>query len=226
MQNNRQKQPRRSIGLTLVCSVICFVLPTLLTACVDSHAVTVRKERLLAQKHTLDGKNNPKSAGGNHCSMNPKTCWEFRFVPTVAVTKTKGIKDTDWYSSTVKVQHVTVEVSLPFDMWLPDNPSDQVVEHEDGHVRICRHFYRDAAHQARKCGLHLIGREYTGEAKDEQTAEKLAIDAACAELTSCYQEKIAEPANRASADYDKLTAPGANQLSVSDAIDKAIGEVQ
>jgi hypothetical protein len=158
--------------------------------------------------------------------MNPNTCWQFRFTPIVAVTKTKGIKDANWYSSTVKVKHVTVEVSLPFDMWLPEDPADQVVEHEDGHVRICKHYYRDAAHLARKCALHVLGREFTGEAKDEKTAEKLAINAAGGELYACYQEKIVNPATRASEAYDKLTAKGADQLSVSDAIEKAISEAQ
>ncbi len=173
-----------------------------------------------------DEKADEEGETAHHCATNPRTVWEFRINPIIAVTKTKAIKEANWYSSTVKVKHVTVEVSLPFDMWLPKDASDQLVAHEDGHVRICRHFYREAAHQARKCGLHLVGREFTGEAKDEATAEKLAIHSAASELETCYQEKIAQSANRASDAYDKLTAHGADELSVPDAIDKAIADAQ
>lgn len=234
LHNNRQYKQPRSFCITLVCAVSCLVLPFLLAACVDTSAITVREQKLYPQKHTLDanssakpdGKSSPKPDSGHHCAMHPNTCWQFRFTPIVAVTKTKGIKDANWYSSTVKVKQVTIEVALPFDMWLPPNPSDQVVEHLDGHERICKHYYRHAAHLARKCALHVLGREFTGEAKDEKAAEKLAVDAAGAELHACYQEKIVNPATRASEAYDKLTAPGANQLPVSEAIDKAISEAQ
>jgi hypothetical protein len=172
VHTNRHNQQRRALSITLSCAVICLVLPTLLTACVDTSQVTVRKEKMYPQKHTLDATNAPKSEDGQ--------------------------KD----------------------------PSEQVVEHEDGHVRICRLFYRDAVHQARKCALHVLGREYTGEAKDEQTAEKLAIEAASKEMSACYAEKIVQPAIRASEAYDKLTAQGANQLPVPEAIDKAIADAQ
>ncbi|MCC7529633.1 MAG: hypothetical protein IT342_14000 [Candidatus Melainabacteria bacterium] len=217
-------------------------MPILLTACVDTSAITIRKEKLFAQKHILgaknnplpeekgspqqDGKNSPIPDGRHHCALDSNTCWQFRFTPIVAVTRTKGIKDANWYSSTVKVKHVTIEVALPFDMWLPENPPDQVVEHEDGHVRICKHYYRDAAHLARKCALHILGREFTGEAKDEKTAEKVAIDAAGGELYACYQEKVVNPATRASEAYDKLTARGANQMPAPEAVEKAISEAQ
>ncbi len=157
---------------------------------------------------------------------NTNTCWDFTFEPHVAAVRTKTIKEANWYTVMVKVKHVAVNLALPFDMWLPEKASDDVVEHEDGHVRICKHFYREAAHQARKCALHVLDRQFSGEAKDEETAIKLATDAAAAEVAACYKEKVVAPANRASEAYDRLMADKANQISVSDAIEKAIGETQ
>jgi hypothetical protein len=242
VQNNRQNQELRSLGIALFFAATGFVLTTVLTGCVDSQSVTVRKEKMYPQKHTLDDASLTKAGAGaeakaeaeavakaenaHRCARNPHTCWEFRINPTIAVTKTKAIKEAHWHSTTVKVKHVTVELSLPFDMWLPKNASDDLVAHEDGHVFICRRFYREAAHQARKCALHLIGREFIGEAKDEATAEKIAINAVANELSSCYSEKIVQRADRASDTFDKLTAHGPDQLPVPDAIEKAIEEAQ
>lgn len=202
------------------------LLPVVLAGCVDSRAVTVRRTKLFAHKHDVTHETKPKTQGEFHCAANPNTFWDFKFIPTLAVERTKMIKENNWYSVKVKVKHVTVETALPFDMWLPENASDSVIAHEDGHVRICRHFYRDAAHQARKCGLHILGREFVGEAKDEETAMKLAISAANSEMLQTYREKIVEPADRASAAYDKIMTDKSNKLSVSDAIEKAIGDAQ
>lgn len=231
MHDNRQNKQRKAcrstrtfarVGIGTVSSLL---LPVLLTACVDSTAVTVRKEKMYPQKYTIGEGGTPKS-GAHHCSTNANTSWDFKFTPVIAVTKVKAIKEAHWYSTTVKVKYVTVQMSLPFEIWAPKNPSDEFVAHQDGHVRICRLFYRDAAHQARKCALHVIGREFTGEAKDEATAEKLAIHAVATEITDCYREKIVLPAVRASELFDKLTAKGPDQMPVPDAIDKAIAEAQ
>lgn len=200
------------------------LLPVLLTGCVDSHAVTVRRAKLYAHKHDIKTETRPKIPGEFHCALNENTFWDFKFVPRIAVEKTKMIKEEHWYTVTAKVKSVTVEVALPFDMWLPENAPESVVAHEDGHIRICRHFYRDAAHQARKCALHVLGREFVGEAKDEETAIKLAVDAASKEVLKCYREKIVEPTVRASTAYDAMMADKSNKLTVSAAIEKAIDD--
>lgn len=206
-------------GLTTI-----FLLPVFLTGCVDSRAVTVRRTKLFAHKHDIKTETRPKKLGEFHCTANENTFWDYKFVPTIAVEKTKMIKQDDWFAVTVKVKHVTVETALPFDMWLPENASDGVVAHEDGHVRICKYYYRDAARQARKCGLHVLGRDFVGEAKDEDMAIKLAINAASKEMTECYRGTIVEPAARASAAYDKMMADKSTKLSVDRAIEKAIAD--
>lgn len=203
---------------------IMVLLSQTATGCVDSRAVTVRRAKLLAHKHDIKTETHPKKPGEFHCTANENTSWDYKFVPTIAVEKTKMIKQDDWFAVTVKVKHVTVETALPFDMWLPDHASDDLVTHEDGHVRICKYYYRDAARQARKCGLHVLGRDFVGEAKDEDTAIKLAINAASKEMTECYRGTIVEPAARASAAYDKLMADKSTKLSVDRAIEKAIAD--
>lgn len=205
---------------------VCLLLPVFIAGCVDSRAVTVRRTKLFAHKHDLKTETRPKTPGEFHCSANENTFWDFKFVPTLAVEKTKMIKEEHWYSVTAKVKQITVEVSVPFDMWLPENASASVIAHEDGHIRICRHFFRDAAHQARKCALHVLGREFTGEAKDEEAAMKLAMDAAGKEMRHCYREKIVDPAARASAIYDKLMSDDSKKMTVDAAIEKAIADAQ
>lgn len=208
------------------CLLIWMVLPTVLSGCVDSKAVTVHREKLFAQKFDSKLEGHRKKDRHHHCLVNANTCWDFTFDPHVAVVRTKTIKEAKWYTVTVKVKHVAVYLALPFDMWLPENASEEVVAHEDAHVRICKRFYRDAAHQARKCALHILDRQFCGEAKDEETAIKLATAAAAAEVEKCYDEKIVEPAVRASEAFDRLTADKKNQLAVPEAIEKAIAEAQ
>lgn len=202
----------------------CLFFPVLLAGCVDSHAVIVRRAKLYPHKHDIKTETRPKVAGEFHCALNKNTFWDFKLVPIIAVEKTKMIKEEHWYTVTAKVKSVTVEVSLPFDMWLPEKASESVVAHEDGHIRICKYFYRNAAHHVRKCALHVLGREFVGEAKDEQAAIKLAVEAANQDILKCYREKIVEPAARASTAYDALMSDKSNKLTVSEAIEKAIGD--
>ncbi len=145
-------------------------------------------------------------------------------MPEVTVERLKLSPCAQGFAATVLVKQISVEVKLPIDVWLPEGASDRVIAHEDGHINICKHFYKDAQIAASECANSQLGRSYEGKGKDENEATERAIETVSSELVACYHRKVIEPANRASASYDRLTNHGQNSTPIAEAISKAIQE--
>lgn len=193
------------------------MLSGLLSGCVDSEAVTVRKTKLFVQKHdwTDEGRQRGTTPG------EARSHWEFTFQPDIVVEKIKGSKDASGYCGLFKVKKIEIHIAVPFDMWLSDDASQKSIDHEDGYVKICRRSFRDASHVARKAGIHQIGKTVEGRGRDEQSARLNATDTVAAEMRAFYKEKIIVPTDKAVAQYRKLTQNGNNDMPVNDAIAKA-----
>lgn len=156
--------------------------------------------------------------------MQATTNWDFMINVNASVTKEKVERSSTGYSVTVKAKSLNVEIGLPIDMWVLEDADEKIVAHEDGHVRICRYYYRDSARQARKCAIHVMNRDFVGQGSDEQSAIKQAVNKITSEIVVCYRDKISNPAKRASEIYDKLTECGAKPTAVRNAINQAIDE--
>lgn len=196
----------------------------LLAACNTAQPVSVRKSEPVIQRHAYDKDNRPPEEVGKHPSVEANTHWDYRITPEITVERKKLEPSTQGLQATVLVKRISVELALPIEMWVPEGVSDRVIAHEDGHIRICKHFYSDAENVARECANSTIGHTYEGAGKDENEAIQGAIEIATGELCTCYQRKIIEPTNRASATYDRLTSHGQNSTPIGEAVDKAIQE--
>jgi len=208
--------PRRQL-LSQVTALLA--LAGLISGCVDSEAVTVRKSKLFVEKHEFPTKPDaPQQEGNSH--------WEFKFQPDIVAAKVKGSRDASGYSGVFKVKKIEVHLALPFDMWVRKDASQKAIDHQDGYVRICRHIYRDAAHVARKAAIHQMGKEIEGRGNDEEDAKLNAVATASREMREFYKDKIIDPTDRAVAAYRRLTQNGSNDMPISDAIAKAVDSTQ
>ena len=194
----------------------------LLPACNSAAPVSVRKSEPVIQKLAYDKDNRPPKEVGKHPSVEANTHWDFRITPEVTVEKKELEPNAQGFHVTVLVKSISVELALPIEMWVPEGVSERVIAHEEGHIRICKHFYSDAHNVARECANSTIGHTYDGVGKDENEAIQRAIELATGELCTCYQRKVIEPTNRASATYDRLTSHGQNSMPIGEAVDKAI----
>ena len=205
-----------------LCAAAVCLAAVLLPACNSYAPVSVHKSEPVIQRHAYDKDNRPPEAVGKHPSVEANTHWDYRITPEVTVERRKLLPNAHGFQATVLVKSISVELALPIEVWVPEGVSDRVIAHEEGHIRICKHFYRDAREVARECASATIGHTYEGVGKDENEAIQQAIELATGELCTCYQRKIIEPTNRASATYDRLTSHGQNSTPIGEAVEKAI----
>ncbi len=208
--------------INLLPAATVFLSAALLAACNSAQPVSVHKSDPLIQRHAYDKDNRPPEEVGKHPSVEANTHWDYRIIPEVTVERKKLEPNMQGFQATVLVKRVVVELALPIEMWVPEGVSERVLAHEEGHIRICKHFYSDAENVARECANSTIGHTYEGVGKDENEAIQRAIELATGELCTCYQRKIIEPTNRASATYDRLTSHGQNSTPIGEAVGKAI----
>lgn len=206
----------------LQAATVCLFATALLGACNSVAPVSVHKSDLSIEKHAYDKDNRPPQEIGKHPSVEANTHWDYRISPEVTVERSKLEKNAQGFQATVLVKSISVELALPIEMWVPEAVAERVIAHEEGHIRICKHFYSVAENVARECAMSTIGHTYDGVGKDETEATQRAIEFASSELCTCYQRKIIEPTNRASAIYDRLTSHGQNSTPIGEAVEKAI----
>ncbi len=198
---------------------LALLLSFMLFSCSSSEEVVIEKAPESVSKHVYDQGNRPKSQIKLHPSVEANTHWEFNFVPEIQVRRTRLERNGEEFIALVKVEKVKIDLALPIDVWLPESASEKVIAHEEGHIALCKHFYKDAGFSARQAANALLGREFSGHGKSESECTKNAIEAASAVLSEAYQERIVLPAHRASATYDELTAHGQNSMSEAEAIE-------
>lgn len=204
-------------------AIILLATAGVLSGCIDSQSVTVRKAKMLVHRYEITDAESSTLAFSNPGGVS-KCRWEYRFQPEIQVEKIRSHKDSSGCTAVFKVKKIEIHLELPFDIFTRKNASQKEHDHQDGYVKICRRFYRESSHAARKSGVHLIGKEITGHGKNEDDARFDAISNSSKQMLDFYKEKVVSPAEHAVAEYRKLTENGNNDMSVSDAIAKAMGE--
>lgn len=191
--------------------------------CNHSQDVVIRKVNESVERHFYDKDNRPEEEVERHPSVEANTHWEFEFVPEIRVQRVNLQQKAGEYISTFRVKKVEIALSLPIRVWLPESASQKVIDHEDGHVAICKHFYKDAEKQARSAAEKIIGCEFSGVGKSENESMQKGMEAASFALVKPYQDSVIQPANRASALYDALTMHGQASVAPEAAVKEAIG---
>ena len=213
-----------TLRTVLTQSTILLATAGILSSCIDSQSVTVRKAKMLVHRYEITDAESSTQAFSNPGGAS-KCRWEYRFQPEIQVEKVRSHKDSTGCTAVFKVKKVEVHLELPFDIFIRKNASQKEIDHQDGYAKICRRYYREAAHAARKSGVHIIGQEITGHGKNEEDARFDAISNSRKQMLDFYKEKVVSPAEHAVAEYRKLTENGNNDMPVSDAVAKALGEL-
>src|SRR5678815_2540723 len=84
----------------------------------------------------------------------------------------------------VKVTSVSVDVSLKITVWLPNDATKVIADHEEGHRKLSEYFYKDAEKIARNIAQGYVGKIYEGEGSDTEAATHSAIEKAINEPVS------------------------------------------
>lgn len=104
----------------------------------------------------------------------------------------------------LKITRVNLTLSLPIVIWAEKDARQSVIDHENGHVEICKRVYDDAEKSARLAADGIIGRTFMGQGDNLNDACKQALDLAMEDLHERYHKETLEVANRVSEAYDHL----------------------
>ncbi|MCY2952445.1 MAG: hypothetical protein NTU53_10765 [Planctomycetota bacterium] len=126
-------------------------------------------------------------------------------------------------TSTVKITAVNARLAMDVVIWLPEEPAEYLVAHEQGHRGISELFYKDAEQTMRKLAAKYIGQAIRGKGPTANAARQDAMRRVIGLLNADYMAATQVPSARVNAIFDKLTAHGRNKkLSVETAIRQSI----
>jgi len=205
-----------------VCALCC----SLFSGCSEKREIVVNKSPISIDRRIYDIDNRPDEQVARHPSVEANTHWDFGFVPQIRVQRVKLIEQGGRFTSLVKVRKVELDLSLLVKIWLPESASSRVVEHEDGHVAICKHFYSNAEKQAFKAAEGVLGREFLGSGETENESMDKAVESASAALAAPFRNAVIIPASNASSIYDALTKHGQSDKPVDIAVKEALGQTR
>lgn len=121
-----------------------------------------------------------------------------------------------------RINRITVTLQLNITTWLPNNPQQWIVEHEEGHRQILEYYYRNAEVIARRIAEPYFGKTIDLSGADLRNALSTAIDKISDEITSEYKRQM--PVDTTQDRYDTITEHGRKEIPVPDAVAQALKE--
>lgn len=194
----------------VVCSAA--LAPLLMTACYNtsaSHSVTVTCAPLSVHtSYFKDSSSRDFRSLDESVIKDPNydafTIWFYHCFADFQ-TEDEHIDDTVGASTVrVKIKSVQVRLSCPVTIWLAQDSTALVREHEKGHVYICRKVYDRAPAVVKEAASAVVGKSYNGMGRTVAEARRMAIAQAEGDIALVFREKVVDLADEISTSYDKL----------------------
>jgi hypothetical protein len=129
---------------------------------------------------------------------------------------------TDATHAKARINRIKVTLQLNITTWLPNNPQQWIVEHEEGHRQILEYYYRNAEVIARRIAEPYLGKTIDLSGADLRNALSAAIDKIKEEITNEYKRQM--PVETTQDRYDTITEHSRNNIPVPDAVAQALKE--
>lgn len=217
------KALRTAIKFSLA-AVLSLSSASLLASCSSKKPVELKKIPLAVKRVEFDPKGdlsaiplNENEGAVTVWSFGCKTDFDFDIVEKTFLTKND-------YMVTIKIKNCRVELTAPVTVYLPKDADRQLIEHEDGHVEICRRIYATADRQALIAASQAIGRTYQASGTSLDDACQKAIEDASLSISQTYHDRASMSVNRVSEAYDILdrAEPGNARELVEKAMNRQI----
>jgi hypothetical protein len=195
------------------CAVVLLLSVLSLSACTVS-PVTVEQRPL-----EITAGEMPDRASAMHDGL---TQWFFHCHPQFTCDV---VPNADPNAVTVRIRTVRMKIGLSVVQQLPKGSTEKLVQHEDGHLAICKRVYSTAKSVAEACCQDVLGKEFSAYGTDPKQAEQNALKEAAASMCAAYTRRTADVASDVSAAYDNLTAHGVADATPAEAIERAFKEV-
>jgi hypothetical protein len=130
------------------------------------------------------------------------------------------VMQTDATHAKARINRIKVTLQLNITTWLPNNPQQWIVEHEEGHRQILEYYYRNAEVIARRIAEPYLGKTIDLSGADLRNALSTAIDKIKEEITNEYKRQM--PVETTQDRYDTITEHSRNNIPVPDAVAQAL----
>lgn len=129
-------------------------------------------------------------------------------------------RQTDATHVTLTVTHIKMDLQLNIAIWLPNEATQHVTEHEEGHRQIAEYYYQSADKLAEQIATTYLGRQVDIAGTDLQAESSKFLQQTAAAITADYSREL----NPAPAQllYDSITDHSRNEVVVKNAVEHAI----
>jgi hypothetical protein len=124
----------------------------------------------------------------------------------------------------LSVETVSISLGLSCHIIEPAHPYEFVSRHEEGHRKISEYYYQFGPQVAKRLGESIIGREFSVNVSDVDTARAQALAQAKSVVQGEYMTRLARPAMEANRYYDQLNDPEGAHIDVDQAVQQAIAK--
>jgi hypothetical protein len=142
------------------------------------------------------------------------TVWSFHCTPGFEYDIVDKKVAQEFQKVSLKITKAEVKISLSITITLPEHAGKRVIEHEEGHVKICASAYATAGKKAEDAAGAVIGRTFQGQGADLDLACQSALQKAASQLSASYRKGTVDYVNAVSHLYDKIDAKKALPVDV------------
>jgi hypothetical protein len=128
----------------------------------------------------------------------------------------------DGVSMRLRIDAVTLVTRLEVEVWTPRNARRKLLEHEQGHRRICEYYYANAEAVARAAAEPVLGQRFSGRGATEDEARKAAVARAVGEIERAYMSRTSDRCAAAQQRFDEITQHSTADVEVDEALAQAV----
>jgi len=182
----------------------------------ETLAVIINKQPLNFALRTFDPTTPPSNMPPLTQGENAACDSDFLSNATVAAQT----RQTDATHATITVTQIKMDLQLNLTIWVPNDVTKHVTEHEEGHRQISEFYYQAADKLAERIAKTYVGRQVDIAGTDLQAESNKFLQQTAAAIIADYGREL-NPAPTQLL-YDSITDHSRNEVVVKDAVAHAI----
>lgn len=120
----------------------------------------------------------------------------------------------------VTITHVNVTLQLDVTIWVPNEATQHVIDHEEGHRQISEYYYQTADKLAERIAARYVGKQFDVTGDDLKTESDKLLQQSAADITDEYNKELNPGPTQLL--YDDITDHARNDVVAKDAVAGAI----
>ncbi len=208
-------------------SILCAVaFAVLVSSCAPkpSTEIVVEPPRIKTKVSKSEIAPSPDKAAYDHESA--RTDWVFSIVPELSFSIKSEKMEKDGCHIWIELTGVKLQLALPIVTYVSDKAPKYVLDHEQGHVKICTKVYANCRYHALKAATAAIGKRFEGFGVDHKMALSNAIELAAQDIAAPYRANLAGLADQVSSTYDQLCENEDRRELVDRTVEDAFARVE